>query len=323
VDNELCHKESAEKLLAMARVSLFSKREGFSDQGGLFSYITPETRVPANRPLRKIRGLVRDVLCELNRSLGKLCAIKGRPQIASTKLPSALLPDPSRQPKRLASALWVSFYSAILKCEHAALAFRRAREGRLAVRLGFTVLLLISLALHSAAAQAQNIEDKAKICAACHGENGVPVQQSSPVPVIWGQQAGYLFIELRDFKSGARKDDLMSPIAQGLNQADLLPLAEYLAQKTWPNLQQPPAAGDVAAEAERANASVVCTSCHQVGFKGDSTQPRLEGQVRAYLEKTMRDFRTGARGNNPGMSDLMKAISEQDIAALATYLAGL
>ena len=191
------------------------------------------------------------------------------------------------------------------------------------MRLGFTVLLLISLALHSAAAHAQNIEDKAKICAACHGENGAPVQQSSPVPVIWGQQAGYLFIELRDFKSGARKDDLMSPIAQGLNQADLLPLAEYLAQKTWPNLQQPRAAGDVAGEAERANASVVCTSCHQVGFKGDGTQPRLEGQVRAYLEKTMRDFRTGARGNNPGMSDLMRAISEQDIAALAAYLAGL
>jgi cytochrome c553 len=37
----------------------------------------------------------------------------------------------------------------------------------------------------------------------------------------------------------------------------------------------------------------------------------------------MTDFRTGARANNPGMTDLMKAISEPDIAALATYLAGL
>jgi cytochrome c553 len=123
-----------------------------------------------------------------------------------------------------------------------------------AVRFGFSVLLLILFALPSAAAQPQNIEDKTKICAACHGENGVPVQQSSPAPVIWGQQLGYLFIELREFKSGARKGDLMSPIAQGLERADLLPLAQYFAQKTWPNLQRPSAAGDVAAEAERANA---------------------------------------------------------------------
>jgi cytochrome c553 len=37
----------------------------------------------------------------------------------------------------------------------------------------------------------------------------------------------------------------------------------------------------------------------------------------------MTDFRTRARGNNPGMSDLMLAISPDDIAALADYLSGL
>ena len=47
-------------------------RGAFVDQGGLFSYIAPEARVPANHPLRKIRELVRDVLGELNRSLGRL-----------------------------------------------------------------------------------------------------------------------------------------------------------------------------------------------------------------------------------------------------------
>jgi cytochrome c553 len=144
------------------------------------------------------------------------------------------------------------FRSIILKCEHATIAFRRARQSKWAVRFGFSVLLLISFALRPAAAQPQDIEDKTKICAVCHGENGVPVQQSSPVPVTWGQQLGYLLVELRDFKSGARKDDLMLPIAQGLERADLLPLAQYFVQKTWPDLQQPPAAGDVAAEAENA-----------------------------------------------------------------------
>jgi cytochrome c553 len=52
-------------------------------------------------------------------------------------------------------------------------------------------------------------------------------------------------------------------------------------------------------------------------------QPRLAGQSHDYLAKTMSDFRTGARANNPSMTDLMKAISDSDIAALATYIAGL
>jgi transposase len=61
------------------------------DQGGLFSYISPEKRVPANHPLRKIRELVRDVLGELNLSLGKLYASEGRPSIPPEQLLSALL----------------------------------------------------------------------------------------------------------------------------------------------------------------------------------------------------------------------------------------
>ena len=50
-------------------------RGTFVDQGGLFSYIAPEARVPMNHPLRKIRQFVRDVLGELTRSLGRLYAI--------------------------------------------------------------------------------------------------------------------------------------------------------------------------------------------------------------------------------------------------------
>lgn len=182
---------------------------------------------------------------------------------------------------------------------------------------------IVALALLPIGLHAQTVEQKAQVCSACHGDNGVPTKQASPVPVIWGQQQGYLFIELRDFKTGARKNDLMSPIAQSLDFSDLMPLAQYFSQKPWPDLQQPAAAGAVAAEAQRANSAVVCTSCHQEGFKGDSVQPRLAGQSHDYLAKTMTDFRTGARANNPGMTDLMKAISATDIAALATYLAGL
>jgi len=66
-------------------------RGAFTDQGGLFSYISPEARVPATHPLRKIRELVRDVLSELNRSLGRLYASEGRPSIPPEQLLSALL----------------------------------------------------------------------------------------------------------------------------------------------------------------------------------------------------------------------------------------
>src|SRR5574337_688681 len=66
-------------------------RGAFVDQGRLFSYVSPEARVPANHPLRKIRALVRDVLSELNRSLGRLYANEGRPSIPPEQLLSALL----------------------------------------------------------------------------------------------------------------------------------------------------------------------------------------------------------------------------------------
>jgi cytochrome c553 len=183
--------------------------------------------------------------------------------------------------------------------------------------------IAIALALLPFSTHAQTIEEKVQVCAACHGENGVPVEQTFPVPVIWGQNLGYLFFQLRDYKSGSRKNELMSPIAEGIDRGDLMALAQYFAKKPWPKLQQPHPPADVAALAQRANASVVCTSCHQEGFLGAGTQPRLAGQVRAYLEKTMTDFRSGARGNNPGMTDLMKAITPADTAALAAWLAGM
>jgi cytochrome c553 len=192
-----------------------------------------------------------------------------------------------------------------------------------AVRAKFAFLLplLLPLFMGTSASAANPMEEKSKVCVACHGENGIP--QLKTTPVIWGQNAGYLFYQLRDFKSGARKHDLMSPIAASLQQEDLLPLAEYFSKLQWPNLQQPQAPADVAATAVKTNSSVGCTGCHLEHFQGDGTTARLAGQQHDYLIKTMTDFRDGKRGNNPGMSDLMKATSPEDLAALAQYLAGL
>jgi transposase len=66
-------------------------RGRFRDQGGFFSYIRPEERIPADHPLREIRKLVREVLQELSHSFGKLYSHDGRPSIPPEQLLSALL----------------------------------------------------------------------------------------------------------------------------------------------------------------------------------------------------------------------------------------
>jgi cytochrome c553 len=168
---------------------------------------------------------------------------------------------------------------------------------------------------------AQSIEEKTQVCTGCHGQNGKPVDKT--IPVIWGQQQGYLYIQLRDFKRGDRKNDIMQPIVASMERADMLAIAEYFSKKPWPDLGQPRAPKEVANRALRANASVGCTGCHLDQFQGDGTVPRLAGMSRDYLTKTIGDFRSRARGNNPGMSDLMLAAVPEDLAALTEYLAGL
>jgi cytochrome c553 len=190
----------------------------------------------------------------------------------------------------------------------------------LARRLIAAVAVIVAIGVLPMSARADTLEEKAAICAGCHGEDGVP--QEKTTPVIWGQWTGYLYLQLRDYKRGDRKDDQMTPVVDLLEKEDLLPLAELFSKKPWPRLGQPQAPADVAAKAERANGSVGCTGCHQASYLGEGTQPRLAGQRQEYLIQSMLDFRARKRANNPGMSDLMKATSEDDLKALAQYLAG-
>jgi len=190
---------------------------------------------------------------------------------------------------------------------------------------GFPLMLrsVVVAALLSAAtaAWADAIADKVEVCSACHGEKGLPAEPA--IPIIWGQNEGYLYLELRDFQKGARKDDQMTPIAQSLSKEDALALAAYFAAKPWPKTGAPDASKADVTSAMTAIKSVVCTSCHLEQFEGDSSVPRLAGQERDYLAKTMTDFRTRARANNPGMSDLMNTVAPEQVTAIAAYLAGL
>lgn len=193
-------------------------------------------------------------------------------------------------------------------------------HGRLKWWMSGVVALAVIL-IGAMPSNAQSIEEKTQICAGCHGADGKPIDKT--IPTIWGQQQGYIYIQLRDFKRGDRKSDIMQPIASAFERDEMLAIADYFSKKPWPDLGQPRAPKDVSERALKANASVGCTGCHLDHFQGDGTVPRLAGMGRDYLTKTIADFRSHARGNNPGMSDLMNATSPDDLAALEEYLSGL
>jgi cytochrome c553 len=197
-----------------------------------------------------------------------------------------------------------------------------------------SIILGLALAIGPTTADAQDrngasvqaalppaIAKKIEICAGCHGADGKPVDRS--IPVLWGQLQGYIYIQLRDFKRGDRRNDKMQPIASSLEKDEMMAIAEFFSQKPWPDLGQPRAPKDVARNAIEAEHSVGCTGCHLEQFQGTGTTPRLAGQSREYLAQTIAAFRTRARANNPGMSDLMIATPQDGLAALAEYLAGL
>src|SRR5438309_11618709 len=65
---------------------------------------------------------------------------------------------------------------------------------------------------------------KSAFCAACHGENG---QGVAPNPALAGKPEADRVKDLKDFKSGAKSNPLMSPILPLLSDQDLENLAAY------------------------------------------------------------------------------------------------
>jgi cytochrome c553 len=180
--------------------------------------------------------------------------------------------------------------------------------------------LLLRCALSPSLSWGQTIEEKAATCLACHGEEGLPV--APEIPVIFGQHEGYLYLQLRDYKLGVRKNEIMNGIAAELTKDEMKALAAHFAAKTWPRLEQT-ATPDQAAVAYRTNVAGQCTSCHMEAYLGASTAPRLAGQQQAYLLLTLGQFKTKQRANNPGMSSIVETFPDADLAATAAYLGSL
>jgi cytochrome c553 len=184
-----------------------------------------------------------------------------------------------------------------------------------------SALLLLAEFAGVSAAQAQAIEQKVAVCKACHLTG--TLQSSSVIPNIWGQSEGYIYIQLRDFKSGARnapEDAAMRGFVATMSDADMLEMAKYASTQPWPKVE--PRSTDAALLKKGANAMAVlpCVGCHFNDWKGFSANPRIGDQSAAYLAATFRQFRSGSRANSPGMSDLLRTLDEGDIDAVAAYL---
>jgi cytochrome c553 len=192
-----------------------------------------------------------------------------------------------------------------------------SRERMWMLRFAFVGAALVG----SGAALAETVEEKAAVCGACHGLKGVPEDKS--IPIIWGQNAAYLYLQFRDFQNGTRKDDRMSAVARNVVKEDALALAEYFAAKPWPRTGAPAASEADAEIANATNAAILCTTCHRQAYQGDASVPRLAGQQEGYLAKTLMDLRSRRRANNPGMSGMTSLATPEQLAAMAAYLAGL
>jgi cytochrome c553 len=179
---------------------------------------------------------------------------------------------------------------------------------------------LFSLASPQANA-ADDIEAKAQACAACHGQYGVPIDPKT-MPIIWGQQASYLYKELHDFKNGDRKSPIMAPAVADISLPELRQLANYFAAKSWPANTGPGSQGGGAPGSGPAGLAQ-CRLCHQPKFEGGAPAPRLAGLSYEYLLGAMNSFADGSRTNNLDMPGFMKALPQAEREAMAKYLAGL
>ena len=187
-------------------------------------------------------------------------------------------------------------------------------------RLLAQVSLGVALAAGSAAAQDPfDLEETLAVCATCHGEDGVPV--TTDIPILWGQQFYYLYVQLKDYKAGRRANDIMMTIAAEFDRGQMKALANYFAGKPWPSIVIEKDS-DRVQEGRAQAAAGQCAQCHNK-YLGDSRVPRVAGQQEAYLLRTMLEFKNKIRLNSPAKGSLLKSYEDAGLEEMAHFLATL
>jgi cytochrome c553 len=188
----------------------------------------------------------------------------------------------------------------------------------------FTALLIF---LSITVAQAQDQQpaapamNKPEFCVTCHGPEGNP--QVSLFPMLAGQTSRYLYLQMRDFKSGLRKDPVMSPVAAAWTKEDMLALAAYFSEKKSRPIVFKAEDAKVAAGKKVADLAL-CPMCHLGGFSGQNEIPRVAGQHPDYVMKQLKDFRARNRTNDAGnMTAYSAKLTDEEIEQLAHYISTL
>jgi cytochrome c553 len=167
----------------------------------------------------------------------------------------------------------------------------------------------------------------AQVCAACHGADGNSVIPLNPK--LAGQQPEYITKQLKNFKSGERKNAVMGGMIAALSAEDMVNLGNYFASQTIKNGKaRSNGAGSVGEKIYRggiAGSSVpACAACHGPAGAGIPIRfPRLAGQHADYTLAQMKAFRTGERANAPMMRTIAAKMTDEDMAAVSDYIQGL
>jgi cytochrome c553 len=165
-------------------------------------------------------------------------------------------------------------------------------------------------------------KEKAELCVGCHGEGGI--SQMENTPSLAAQPDQFIQWQLVFFRAGTRKNELMQPIVEQLNNDDIRNLGAYYASLPPPKPRDDDNP-DLSKKGAQAAVGRRCASCHTDTYAGTKAVARLAGQREEYLVKALRDYKTGVRagGAMAAMADIAFPLSEEEIEALAHYLAHL
>ncbi len=164
-------------------------------------------------------------------------------------------------------------------------------------------------------------------CASCHGAAGNST--ISVNPKLSGQHEAYIVKQLTDFTGPARNNAVMTTFSKLMTADDMKNVAAYLA------VQKPKAGaaknkdivklGETIYRAGIAEKNVAaCAGCHSPNGAGIPAQfPRIAGQHQDYTVAQLTSFRTGVRKNSAQMTTIAKRMSDDEMKAVADYVAGL
>jgi cytochrome c553 len=152
-------------------------------------------------------------------------------------------------------------------------------------------------------------------CSGCHGDNGVSATPGTPSLVALDPR--YFIAAMQGYKTGKRKNDVMTSFAEGLSDADIGNLALYYAVQK-PARAQTKAAGN--AEVGKAPAAT-CAGCHgDGGHSSNPATPSLAGQDAEYLVDATRSYVNGARKDD-SMKAPAAALDDKTLRDAAAYFA--